>query len=181
MTPLTPHEIRHAAQYRPGSVAVGAVVVGRIQLKSTEQVMTNQTDSGYVVLATHVPLEKESTMTLDEIRQRVDAHMRRQYHIGLDEMEITDTPGYWQDREPKMHPGHPLHDTVGNQGPFQATYTYHDSPRLNGRYASNTRSWRAIWEAEKKGIDTEPEISRLEESNERINRTRRQTGKRGEP
>jgi DNA excision repair protein ERCC-4 len=29
MTPITPHEILHAAQFRPGSVAVGAVVVNR--------------------------------------------------------------------------------------------------------------------------------------------------------
>jgi hypothetical protein len=125
MQPLTSHEIRHAAQFRPGSVAVGAVVVGRVQLR------------------------KELMMTLDEIRQRVDAYMRSRYRIGLDEIEITDVPGYWQDREPRLHPGHPLHGTAGNQGAFRATYTYYDSHRMNGRYASNTRSWRAIWEAEK--------------------------------
>jgi hypothetical protein len=33
--PLTETEIRHAAQFRPGSVEVTAVVVGQIQLKQS--------------------------------------------------------------------------------------------------------------------------------------------------
>lgn len=76
--------------------------------------------------------------------QRVDWWMRMKYGIGLDAMEIADTPGYWQDKEPRVHPGHPLHGCIGCSGPFKATYTYFDTSRENGRFVSPTRSWRII-------------------------------------
>jgi hypothetical protein len=65
----------------------------------------------------------------------------------LDAMDTTDTPGYWQDKEPRMHHGHPLHGCLGCSGPFKATYTYFDTRRENGRFASPTRSWRVIRDA----------------------------------
>lgn len=71
-------------------------------------------------------------------------HMRLKYRVEMDEIEITDTPGYWQDIEPKMHPGHPLHRCIGCEGPFRATYTYFDSPRIAGRFVSITRTWAAL-------------------------------------
>jgi hypothetical protein len=74
----------------------------------------------------------------------VDSHMRLHYRKGLDEMEISDVPGYWRDREPKMHTGHPLHGCLGCSGPFRATYTYYDSPRRYGRFASRTRTWKIL-------------------------------------
>ena len=79
----------------------------------------------------------------DAVR-RVDAWMRLKYGIGLDQMDITSTPGYWQDKEPKMHLGHPLHVCALCFGPFKATYTYFDPRRENGRFVSRTRSWAAI-------------------------------------
>ena len=74
----------------------------------------------------------------------VDSHMRLNYRTRLEEMEISNVLGYWQDREPKMHPGHPLHGCLGCSGAFQATYTYYDPPRLNGRFASRTRTWAIL-------------------------------------
>lgn len=76
--------------------------------------------------------------------QRVDSWMRFKYGIGLDQMEIAHTPGYWQDKEPRIHPGHPLHRCIGCSGPFKATYKYFDTGRENGRFVSPTRSWRII-------------------------------------
>lgn len=76
--------------------------------------------------------------------QRVDSWMRIKYGIGLDAMDITDTPGYWRDKEPRMHHGHPLHGCIGCGGPFKATYTYFDTGRENGRFVSPTKSWRII-------------------------------------
>lgn len=77
----------------------------------------------------------------------VDLHMRRKYGIGLDQMEITDTPGYWRDKEAKIHHGHPLHSCLGCSDPFKATYSYFDTCRENGRFVSPTKSWRIIRES----------------------------------
>lgn len=84
--------------------------------------------------------------TLQALKGIVDASMQRRYNVSLDDLEITATPGYWQDKEPKYHKGHPLHGCIGWEGPFRATYTYFDSPRINGRFASRTRTWRALKE-----------------------------------
>ncbi len=92
------------------------------------------------------------TVHADELAIMVDRHMRLKYRVPLAEMEIADTPGYWRDREPKTHPGHPLHGCLGCQGPFRATYTFHDPPRdKRGRLASTTRTWKALKEHQPKG------------------------------
>lgn len=85
---------------------------------------------------------------LDSIRQTVEMSMRIRYRVSLDDLEITEVPGYWRDRVPKMHPGHPLHSCLFCDGPFRATYTYSDSNRVGGRFASPTRSWAALKRAE---------------------------------
>lgn len=61
--------------------------------------------------------------------QRVDRHMRLHYGKGLDEMEITDVPGYWQDREGKE---------------YRSTYQYLDGRLPSGRFASPYRTWRVL-------------------------------------
>ena len=75
---------------------------------------------------------------------RVERHMLMKYRVKMDEIEITDTPGYWQGKEAKMHPGHPLHGCIGCNGPFRATYTYFDPPREKGKFASPTRTWAVL-------------------------------------
>lgn len=89
----------------------------------------------------------ENEMSVQEAYDRVDFYMRVKYRRSLSEMDITDTPGYWRDREAKIHEGHPLHGCIGCDGPFQATYTYFDEPRSQGRFASTTRSWRLLRDA----------------------------------
>jgi hypothetical protein len=83
---------------------------------------------------------------MEEI-ERVRQHMKMKYGIDLDDLEISDVPGYWQDKEPKMHPGHPLHGCLGCDGPFRATYVYRDNPvdRTTGRFVSPYRTWRKIY------------------------------------
>ena len=79
-----------------------------------------------------------------ELANRVDEYMKLKYRVSLDELEQAKTPGYWQDKKPKMHPGHPLHQCIGCEGEFRSTYTYFDSPRIKGRFASQTRTWLAL-------------------------------------
>ena len=78
--------------------------------------------------------------------ERVREHMKRKYRVDLDDLELSDVPGYWKDKEPKMHKGHPLHSCLGCDGPLRATYTYHDHPRdhATGKFASPYRTWRIL-------------------------------------
>ncbi|MBW1732410.1 MAG: hypothetical protein JRH08_16960 [Deltaproteobacteria bacterium] len=88
--------------------------------------------------------------------ERVRSHMRTYYNVDLDDLEITHVPGYWQDKEPKMHPGHPLHGCLFCDGPFRASYlpdsqrqagTYFDPIRdPKGRFSSPYRTWRLLYE-----------------------------------
>jgi hypothetical protein len=80
------------------------------------------------------------------LKDKVDSHMRLHYGKGLDEMEISDVPGYWRDIHARIHPGHPLHGCIGCAGPFRATYTYLDKGRERGRFISPTRTWKELYE-----------------------------------
>lgn len=85
---------------------------------------------------------------LDSIRRAVEMSMRIRYRVSLDDLEITEAPGYWQDRVGKVHPGHMLPSCCLCAGPVLSTYTYFDSNRVGGRFASPTRSWAALKRAE---------------------------------
>ena len=78
---------------------------------------------------------------------RVDESMKLRYRKSLSEMEISDVPGYWRDKEAQMHQGHPLHMCVGCDGPFKATYTYLDHCKdEKGRFQSIYKSWKELKE-----------------------------------
>lgn len=82
----------------------------------------------------------------EEEKRLVDGFMKSRYGVSLDELEITDTPGFWRDKEAKIHPGHPLHGCIGCSGPFKATYLFNDHYRdEKGRWASPTRTWRKLY------------------------------------
>lgn len=87
-----------------------------------------------------------NTPTGAELIAMVDESMRRRYHKSLDEMNISTTPGYWEDKEPEEHPHHPMriHGVVGVPSKFKATYTYFDFPRDGGKFSSPTRTWKII-------------------------------------
>jgi hypothetical protein len=89
---------------------------------------------------------KKSGVDMEEM-EKVRQHMKMKYRVDLDDLEISNVPGYWRDKKPKIHPGHPLHRCIGCDGPFRATYTYHDNPRdyTTGRFASIYRTWRKIY------------------------------------
>lgn len=84
-------------------------------------------------------------------KEKVQRHMKIKYNVELDNLRITNTPGYWEDKEPKMHKSHPLHSCIGNDGPFKASYTYFDNDRCykTGRFISRYRTWKALKNQEK--------------------------------
>lgn len=81
---------------------------------------------------------------MTELEKTVNEYMLRHYRLPLSEMEITEVPGYWQDKTARVHKNHPLHRCVGCSGAFKATYTYFDSGRKNGRFSSKYETWRKI-------------------------------------
>ena len=87
-----------------------------------------------------------SSAPVDQARARVQLAMQLHYGKSLDELEISDTPGYWQDKQARVHPGHPLHGCLGCDGPFKATYPFTDASRdpLTGRWLSPVRSWQLL-------------------------------------
>ena len=91
-----------------------------------------------------------SQADVEAVRRVVDAHMRLHYRKPLADMDISDVPGYWRDREAIVHKGHPLNGCLFCGGPFKASYRYLDQPRnqFTGRFASPYRSWRVLRAAE---------------------------------
>jgi hypothetical protein len=98
-------------------------------------------------------MQKRGSVGMKEAIERVREHMKRKYRVDLDDLVISDVPGYWKDKEPKMHKGHPLHRCLGCDGPFCATYTYLDHPRdyTTGKFASPYRTWRILHNKEVSG------------------------------
>lgn len=85
----------------------------------------------------------------DELKSainRVKNNFKRYYrNVNFDDLEISEVPGYWREKEAKMHPGHPLHGCLFCEGPFKATYTYHDYGRdEKGRFSSPYKTWNII-------------------------------------
>jgi hypothetical protein len=75
----------------------------------------------------------------------LERHLRMYYGIGADDVEPTDTPGYW--RIKKVCGGkeggctHPLHGALFNDGPCHHTIAFRDKQRVNGRFAGAYQTW----------------------------------------
>ncbi len=79
---------------------------------------------------------------IKEAKEKVREYFWLHYNVRLDDLEITSTPGYWQDKNPTKY-------IYGR--PIKATYAYFDPRRdKKGRFASPYRTWRILFEAEKK-------------------------------
>ena len=82
---------------------------------------------------------------LKALQEKVNDYMLLHYNVSVYDMDLSTTPGYWQDKQAKIHEGHPLHSCLSCQGPFKATYTFFDS-RKDGKFLSPTRTWKRIKE-----------------------------------
>ncbi|MGD9161132.1 MAG: hypothetical protein PVG39_22130 [Desulfobacteraceae bacterium] len=84
--------------------------------------------------------------TIQDLENKVKRHMLLHYNVDYDDLEFSEVPGYWRDKEAKIHPGHPLHGCLFCEGPFKATYTYYDPCRdRRGRFTSRTRTWQKLY------------------------------------
>lgn len=94
-------------------------------------------------------------METDEVkaaRKRIEDSFRSWHRVTLDDLVITDVPGYWRDKEAGRRPGWP----IGWYG--KSTYRYVDPLQgPDGRFQSPYRTWRIIKDAgdgHKKGSET---------------------------
>lgn len=79
-------------------------------------------------------------------------HLRIYYKLKPEDVEPTETPGYWQIKEPcggqRGECSHPLHGFIGCEGSLHHTVSYRDSYRdhKTGRFVSQFRTWKKHWE-----------------------------------
>lgn len=88
--------------------------------------------------------------------ERLENYLRRYHKLTLDDVEITESKGYWQIKKPcngssrfSSSPDrcrHPIHGTMFNEGPTHHTVQYLDPDGRDsrGRWVSQYRTWRAI-------------------------------------
>lgn len=82
---------------------------------------------------------------------RVDQAFRQRYRSSISEFAISDVPGYWRHLVPCGGASggcrEPVHGCVFSEGPIYHTVSYFDVPRIRGRFASPTRTWKLIKES----------------------------------
>ncbi len=102
--------------------------------------------------------------TLIKIIKKVDSHMQLYYHIPLYMMDITNSKGYWQDKnvcDPATCAS-PLHGCIGCGDGIRHTMTYTDHYRgAGGKFVSQYSSWTAIKQATDEGILTDEIIKQI--------------------
>jgi len=89
-------------------------------------------------------------MSIDEAKENLENYLKL-YHrnITIDDLEITDTKGYWRIKKPcgglKGGCRNQIHTTLFNEGPIQHTISYFDNTRdSNGRFTSPYKTWNAL-------------------------------------
>jgi hypothetical protein len=81
--------------------------------------------------------------------RRVADNFKLRYGVELDDLEISEVPGYWHDKTAKHHKGHPLHSCIGCDAPFKATYAYFDNIKgVDGKFQSPHKTWMLLKEAQ---------------------------------
>lgn len=84
--------------------------------------------------------------------ERVAWHFRFYYRAAMEDVAITDTPGYWKYKQSCGGRGvcpAPIHACLFNEGPIRHTLSYFDPGRdpRTGRWQSTTRTWRIMRES----------------------------------
>lgn len=84
------------------------------------------------------------------------AHWLKLYHnLTPDQVEISPTRGYWTIKEKCGGAGrcrHAIHGCLFNEKPTNHTVYYADEGRINGRFASQYRTWRELYDKEKNAL-----------------------------
>jgi hypothetical protein len=93
-------------------------------------------------------------MDIQEARHRLSSHLRTYYGYDIDDVEITDTKGYWVLKKLCGGRGHcqsPLHMFLFNEAPTCHTVSFIEPMRFygdGGRFHSPYRTWQTLKDAE---------------------------------
>lgn len=75
----------------------------------------------------------------------LEQYLRTNYSIGIDDVEITETKGYWRLKkhcDDSCH--HPIHGCLGNEGRIRHTISFTPSRREKGKFVSCYEVWNTI-------------------------------------
>lgn len=84
-------------------------------------------------------------MNCEEAIRRLDQYLRTHHSVGVDDVEITETRGYWRLKKPCDESCRsPIHGCIGNSGRIQHTLSFTPHRREKGRFVSKYEVWDAI-------------------------------------
>ncbi len=84
-------------------------------------------------------------MNFEEAVAQLESHLQLYHHVGVDDVEITESRGYWKFKKPcddSCH--HPLHCCLGNSGRIQHTVYFAPQRREKGKIVSPYEVWNII-------------------------------------
>lgn len=82
---------------------------------------------------------------INDYYKKVDTYMWLYYGKRLDQLETTDVPGYWRDRDGCMYDKDCYFDCKKCKGPYKSTYKYLDRGRdKRGRFESKYKTWKYL-------------------------------------
>ncbi len=84
-------------------------------------------------------------MNYEKAMALLEQRLRIYYSIGTDDVDITETKGYWILKEPcnkSCH--HPIHGCLGNEGRIRHTISFMPSRREKGKFVSRYEVWKII-------------------------------------
>lgn len=75
----------------------------------------------------------------------LEQHLRTYYSIEIDDVEITETKGYWTlKRLCDDSYNHPIHGYLGNEGRIRHTVSFTPLRREKGKFVSRYEVWNTI-------------------------------------
>ena len=85
-------------------------------------------------------------MSVDEAEKLLERHLRTYHSLTLEDVEITDTKGYWKIKklcDETCH--HPIHTCLGNEGRMHhGIYCVRYERNDKGQFKSPYQIWKAI-------------------------------------
>lgn len=89
--------------------------------------------------------QESNIMEYEEAIKRLSQYLLTYHSINIDDVEITETRGYWRMKNPCLPTcQHPIHGCIGNSGRIQHTISFKPSLRTKGKITSPYIIWDTI-------------------------------------
>jgi len=91
---------------------------------------------------------------LKNAKKRVNEYFLLHYKKKIEQLEISNVPGYWIDKKYCENCKHPLHGFLFNESPLKHSYFYvqHEFRDKKGKFISPHKDWKTIFEQNNKEI-----------------------------